>query len=316
MTLRTDAAGNSSEPFGMTKPVLLILHQEHSTPGRVGTHFRARGVPIDIRRPRFGDPLPSTLAGHAGAVVFGGPMSANDPDDYIRAEIDWLATPLREGKPLLGVCLGAQMLAKHLGARVAPHPEGKAEIGYYPIWPTAAGRELGAAWPSHVYQWHREGVALPHGARLLARGDLFEVQVFGYGPAAYGVQFHAEVTHAMMCRWTTSGHERLSLPGAKSRREHFADRPAYDAAIRAWLADFLDRWIAPASSRAREPMRHGPALAVGAPALAPSPAAAIGGADLAAASLRPALAGAGVAKGILGAGGAEGTLGPGGAEGI
>lgn len=211
-------------------PVLLILHQERSTPGRVGHHLKARGVPMDVRRPRFGEPLPATLAGHAGVVVFGGPMSANDPDDFIRNEIDWLAAPLREEKPLLGICLGAQMLA---------------------IRPTEDGLRACPAWPSHVYQWHREGVELPHGARLLARGDLFEVQAFAYGRAAYGIQFHAEVTHAMMCRWTTRGHERLSLPGAKSRPEHFADRPVYDAAIRAWLADFLDRWIAPAPAAPR-----------------------------------------------------------------
>lgn len=230
----------------MSKPVLLILHQEHSTPGRVGHHFKARGVPVDVRRPRFGDALPDTLAGHTGVVVFGGPMSANDPDDFVRYEIDWLAVPLKEQKPLLGICLGAQMLAKHLGARVCVHPEGKAEIGYYPIRPTAAGLDVCPVWPSHVYQWHREGIDLAHGARLLAQGDIFSVQAFACGPAAYGIQFHAEVTHAMMCRWTTSGHERLSLPGAKSRLEHFADRPVYDAAIRAWLADFLDHWIAPA----------------------------------------------------------------------
>lgn len=243
----------------MTKPVLLILHQERSTPGRVGHHLKARGVPMDVRRPRFGEPLPATLAGHAGVVVFGGPMSANDPDDFIRNEIDWLAAPLREEKPLLGICLGAQMLARHLGACVGPHPEGKAEIGYYPIRPTEDGLCACPVWPSHVYQWHREGVELPHGARLLARGDLFEVQAFAYGRAAYGIQFHAEVTHAMMCRWTTRGHERLSLPGAKSRLEHFADRPVYDAAIRAWLADFLDRWITPAPAAPRARSVRGPA---------------------------------------------------------
>ena len=228
----------------MSKPVLIILHQEHSTPGRVGHHFKARGIPMDVRRPRLGEPLPETIAEHAGVVVFGGPMSANDSDDFVRSEIDWLAVPLQEQKPLLGICLGAQMLAKHLGARVSIHPEGKAEIGYYPIRPTMAGLGVCAAWPSYVYQWHREGIDLPHSARLLAEGDTFEVQAFAYGPAAYGIQFHAEVTHAMMCRWTTRGHERLSLPGAKSRLEHFADRPVYDAAIRAWLADFLDHWIA------------------------------------------------------------------------
>ena len=85
----------------MSKPVLLILHQEHSTPGRVGHHFKARGVPVDVRRPRFGDALPDTLAGHAGVVVFGGPMSANDPDDFVRYEIDWLAVPLKLAYPVV-----------------------------------------------------------------------------------------------------------------------------------------------------------------------------------------------------------------------
>jgi GMP synthase (glutamine-hydrolysing) len=120
-------------------PVLIVLHQETSTPGRIGNALRALGHPLDIRRPRFGDALPETLEGHAGAVIFGGPMSANDPDDFVRREIDWIAVPLREQRPFLGVCLGAQMLAMQLGARVAPHPQGRAEIGYYPIRPTLAG---------------------------------------------------------------------------------------------------------------------------------------------------------------------------------
>src|SRR5665811_1802607 len=105
-------------------PVLIILHQETSSPGRVGNALRALGHPLDIRRPRFGDALPETLDNHAGAVIFGGPMSANDPDDFVRQEIDWIAVPLREQRPFLGICLGAQMLAMQLGARVAPHPAG------------------------------------------------------------------------------------------------------------------------------------------------------------------------------------------------
>src|SRR5205085_12210770 len=107
-------------------PVLMVLHQETSTPGRVGNALRDRGYPLDIRRPRFGDPLPTTMAEHAGAVIFGGPQSANDPDDFIKAEIDFVGVPLRENKPYLGICLGAQMMAKHLGERVYMHPEGKA----------------------------------------------------------------------------------------------------------------------------------------------------------------------------------------------
>ncbi len=226
-----------------SRPVLAVLHQEHSTPGRIGHYLAKLGVPLDIRRPRFGDPLPKTLAEHAGAVIFGGPQSANDTDDFVRREIDWIAVPLAEKKPFLGICLGAQMLAKHLGARVAYHPEGKAEVGYYPIRVTEHARVVCGDWPDVVYQWHREGFALPHGAKLLAEGDIFEVQALRYGPAAYGIQFHAEVTHAMMCRWTTRGHARMELPGAKQRAAHFAERPIYDLAIRTWLATFLRCWV-------------------------------------------------------------------------
>ena len=225
-----------------TGKVLIVLHQEQSTPGRVGLALRDRGYELDIRRPRFGDPLPATMAEHAGAVIFGGPQSANDSDDFIKAEIDWIGVPLRENKPYLGICLGAQMLAKQLGERVFPHPEGKAEVGYYPVRPTPAGRAI-CDWPAYQYQWHREGFDLPRGCELLAEGDIFRTQAFR-AASGFAIQFHAEVTHAMMCRWTTRGAARMELPGAKPRHEHFADRPAYDHGIRAWLSGFLDHWLA------------------------------------------------------------------------
>jgi len=225
------------------RPVLIILHQETSSPGRVGNALRALGHPLDIRRPRFGDALPETLDGHAGAVIFGGPMSANDPDDYVRREIDWIAVPLREQRPFLGICLGAQMLARHLGARVAPHPEGRAQIGYYPIRPTPAGLDVCPHWPGHVYHWHREGFELPAGAELLAEGSDFPVEAFQFDHA-FGFQFHPDVTYAMMHRWTTRGHARLELPGARERHHHFADRAVHDASERAWLKQFIDGWLA------------------------------------------------------------------------
>jgi GMP synthase (glutamine-hydrolysing) len=226
----------------MHLPVLIVLHQEHSTPGRIGNVLRNLGFPLDVRRPRFGDPLPESMAGHAGAVIFGGPMSANDTEDFIRREIDWINVPLNEQKPYLGICLGAQMLAHLLGAKVGFHPEGHVEIGYYPIRPTELGRTMCTPWPEHVYQWHREGFDLPAGGELIAEGDTFPVQAFRHG-TGYALQFHPDVTHATMCRWTTRGHERMQLPGAKSRAEHFADRAVHDLAARAWLASFLDHWL-------------------------------------------------------------------------
>src|SRR6202161_5002877 len=97
--------------------VLIVLHQEHSTPGRVGVALKAMDVRLDVRRPSCGEPLPNTLADHDGVVVFGGPMGANDTLDWVRREIKWLETPLAEHKTLLAPCLGAQMLARALRAR-------------------------------------------------------------------------------------------------------------------------------------------------------------------------------------------------------
>jgi GMP synthase (glutamine-hydrolysing) len=198
----------ATEPL---RPVLIVLHQESSTPGRVGNALRVLGHRLDIRRPRFGDPLPETLEGHAGAVIFGGPMSANDPDDFVRREIDWIAVPLREQRPFLGIC--------------------------------PAGRAVCPGWPDHVYHWHREGFELPAGAEVLAEGSYFPVEAFRFDHA-FGFQFHPDVTYAMMHRWTTRGHARLELPGARPRHHHFADRAVHDVTERAWLKRFLDGWLA------------------------------------------------------------------------
>jgi GMP synthase (glutamine-hydrolysing) len=230
------------------KPVLMVLHQENSTPGRLGRLLVERGHRLDLRRPCLGDPLPDTLAQHAGAVIFGGPMSANDDVDFIRRETEWIGIALREEKPFLGLCLGAQMLARHLGSRVYPHAGGRAEIGYYPLVPTEAGlalsTELGASWPGHVYHWHREGFDCPAGATTLATGDDFPTQAVRVGPAAFGLQFHPEVTHAMLCRWTVRGAARLSMPGAQDRTRQIEGRLMHDPAVRLWLQAFLDRWLA------------------------------------------------------------------------
>lgn len=230
-------------PASSGKPVLIVLHQEHSTPGRVGLRLAARGYPLDIRRPRFGDRLPETLADHAGAVIFGGPMSANDPEDYLRVETEWVGVPLAEDAPFLGLCLGAQMLAKHLGATVEPHAKGFVEIGYYPLRPTDAGRRL-IEWPDQVHHFHREGFGLPSGATLLAEGDVFPNQAFSYGPTAFGLQFHIELTTAMVGRWTGRIGDRAKLPGAQAAADHLTGRALHDWKTAAFLDRFLDRWLA------------------------------------------------------------------------
>lgn len=233
----------SNNPKISNRPrVLIVMHQETSSPGRVGMVLQNMGFDLVECRPVLGDELPSTLEEYSGAVVFGGPMSANDPDDYIKKEIDWMDVPLKEEKPFLGVCLGAQMLSKHLGGEVTPHEKELVEIGYYPIEATQEGKAF-MDWPNQVYQWHREGFTLPKTATLLATGDEYPNQAYKYGKNAYGVQFHSEVSHLMMNKWTTKAWERLLLPGAQNRNEQFENRLRYDAEVRKWLAEFLELWI-------------------------------------------------------------------------
>src|SRR5882724_1317465 len=111
----------------MSASILVVLHQRQSCTGRIGRKLKARGLHLDICRPALGEALPSDLSAYRGVVVFGGSMSANDETDFIRREIDLIGAVLAADIPYLGVCLGAQLLARQLGATVSRHPEGEKE---------------------------------------------------------------------------------------------------------------------------------------------------------------------------------------------
>lgn len=222
------------------RPILAILRQSASTPGRAGKLLRDKGFELDIRRPLCGDPLPDTLIGHAGVIAFGGPMSANDPDPNIKREIDWLSVPLKENRPYMGICLGAQMLAKNLGCTVKKAEGDITEIGWYPIKATAEGERLMPDWPRMVYHFHIEGFELPKDALLLAEGDVYPNQAYRYGDKAWGVQYHPELTLAMQRRWAVKGAHRFHLPNAQQGPEHLRGRVLHDKPLREWLNGFLN----------------------------------------------------------------------------
>lgn len=235
---------NADQQTASAGTIVVVLHQERSSPGRVGQWLVQKGYLLDIRRPPLGDPLPTDLSGYVGAVVFGGPMSANDDEPYVRREIDWCADCLKQDLPFLGICLGAQLLVRALGGDVKAHPHEQTEIGYYPLKATDDGTALLPDWPPMIYQWHREGFDLPKGGKLLATGDAFQEQAYSVGASAFGVQFHTELTEAMMRRWLVHGRQRLTLPNAQQRHEHMEGRLLFDTPIRDWLDRFLTIWLA------------------------------------------------------------------------
>jgi GMP synthase (glutamine-hydrolysing) len=140
----------------------------------------------------------------ADALLFmGGPMSANDDLPYIRQELDLIGDAFSLGKPILGVCLGSQLIAKALGAPV--YPNAVKEIGWYPLyWTAAAARDPlfhGLTAPETVFHWHGETFDLPPSADLRVYSDACRHQAYRVGEDIYGLQFHLEVTPEMIADW-------------------------------------------------------------------------------------------------------------------
>lgn len=186
--------------------LLHCIRNQNSVPlGVVGEALAASDVPWRYVDPWRGDDLPD-LTETSGLIVLGGAMNADQVEEF-----PWLAdtrTLMREAveaeRPLLGVCLGAQLLARSVGAAVTPARE--REIGFRKVEVLPAGERdplLSAFAPSAlVFQFHEDECALPADAELLATNDDVRVQAFRVGERAYGVQFHFEVTTRQITDWS------------------------------------------------------------------------------------------------------------------
>ncbi len=225
-------------------PILCIVHQRSSYPGRLGQLFMARGFHLDIRCPGVGHALPETPDDYAATLMFGGPMSANDEHlPAIAAELRWLERAIRRPTPFVGVCLGAQILARVLGAKVWLHPEEHVEVGYTGIRPTQDGCDHFDG-PMQVFQWHKEGFDLPEGSVLLATGsDSFPNQCFRHEAHCFGLQFHPEVTYEMMQRWSNPTSPTMQKPGAMPREEQLKLHPTVDPPFAQWTERLVDHVI-------------------------------------------------------------------------
>ncbi len=184
--------------------VLVFRHVAFEGLGLIGNVLGERGIPfryVDL----FRDPDAEPASDAAGYVFMGGPMSANDDLPYVRREIDLIRDAVAAGRPVLGICLGAQLIAKALGARVYRNPV--KEIGWAPVyWTEAARRDPlfeGLREPETVFHWHGETFDLPAGTEWLAWSDGCRHQAFRAGEGVYGLQFHLEVTPEMIAGWLT-----------------------------------------------------------------------------------------------------------------
>ena len=175
--------------------ILVFQHSDMCKPGRVGLTLRDHAFKLEIVRPDKGEAIPSDFDDVDGVVSLGGPQSAYDTTPWIAREIEFLREAHERALPVVGVCLGHQLLGKALGAEVGAMA--RPEMGMCPVDITPAGQTdtilAGVAWRAPHAQMHGDEVKdVPPGATLLATNKHCKVQAFRAGLRTYGFQFHIE----------------------------------------------------------------------------------------------------------------------------
>src|SRR5579863_2161758 len=180
--------------------IQVLRHEPFEHLGRFAEILTDKRIPFFYKD--LGEPL--ALDACHGLIVMGGPQSANDALPGLLAEVKLIEQAVVAETPVLGICLGAQLIAKALGARVYRNPE--KEIGWAPVYFTETARRDpvfgGLDSPSIVFHWHGETFDLPVGAQWLAYSGKCRHQAYRFGPNVYGVQFHPEITPEMIVDWS------------------------------------------------------------------------------------------------------------------
>jgi GMP synthase (glutamine-hydrolysing) len=187
------------------RKLLVFQHVPYEILGTLDPLLRSSG--FRIRYVNFGrhPHAHPSLDGYQGLVILGGPMNVDEADrhPHLTTEMRLVETALERGIPVLGICLGAQLIARTLGAEVKRNPV--KEIGWYDVSITKEGRNdpllSHLAETERIFQWHGDKFEIPPGAVHLARSDACENQAFRLGTNVYGFQFHLEVDEPMIERW-------------------------------------------------------------------------------------------------------------------
>ena len=204
----------------MSPTLLVVQHVDREGPDLIETLALERGMSIRVLRPDQGDELPAPMdCPNTIALVLGGPMGVSERDqpglEWLQQELDWLTTWHRQQQPVMGICLGAQMLAVAAGGAVEPlqvgyPPQPLKELGFGAIhWVLRSDADplLEGLHPSEmVLHWHGDRIRLPNDAQLLGSSLHCAEQVFRIGQHAIGLQCHLEVSGANLARWISEDH--------------------------------------------------------------------------------------------------------------
>lgn len=233
----------------MNGPVLILQNLSADGPGFLATWLQARGVTFDVIDAEAGQAYPSSIGGYRALAVLGGEMSANDPLPSLRQAESLIREAMALERPVIGHCLGGQLMARALGAQVRASPA--PEIGWQTVEVAdhdAARGWFGLSGPTTVFQWHGESFDLPAGARLLASSAACRHQAFEVG-RHLAMQFHPELDHEKLAAWSGSTDPAyLALqgrhPSVQSGLEMRADAARRLASQQRLAAHAYTRWLA------------------------------------------------------------------------
>ena len=225
----------------MYNKILIIKHVENEGAGTLETFFKGRGfVPVILELAK-GESFPENTGAYKAVVIMGGPMNVYEEEKYyfLKEENNFIKDIVKEEIPFLGVCLGAQLLAKALGAKIKKAPI--KEIGWYEIGLTEEGKEdvlfKNISQKFNVFQWHEDTFDIPKKAELLSVSDTGINQAFKYGKNAYGFQFHIEATPQMIEGWLKN--ELLPAERSKIILESYKNKVEYERRAHIIYSNFL-----------------------------------------------------------------------------
>lgn len=226
-----------------TNRYLFVKHSPNWNVDRCTRWMQANGKTVDWCYPVDEDPFPDPAA-YAGVVVFGGANSANDCSEFewVRRELHFVEECLEKDTAFFGICLGAQILARALGADVRPHDDEIREVGFCRVDPIEKTSSFLSS-PLMVMQWHSEGFDLPAGTRRIATGEHFPNQAYELNERVLGVQFHPEVNSDVLAIWHERNKKRTSgVLSEEQRVAMMADAHKYENDITRWLDGCMNRW--------------------------------------------------------------------------
>lgn len=209
--------------------VLVLQHLLNDGPGFLATWLEQQGHRFDGRCTEAGQAFPSSIEGYGALAVLGGEWSANDDRPSLRQAEQLIRQAVSRGIPVLGHCLGGQLMSRALGAHVGASPE--PERGWHDVTVSdapEARRWFGAAGTARVFQWHAESFGLPDGAALLAGNAACPHQAWSMGPHL-AMQFHVEVDAAKLSAWCDDAEQWPWAAGQGRPMVHEARRMRLDS---------------------------------------------------------------------------------------